>query len=89
MTKELSLNKIEYKSPLTKFEIMSMFFGFRAIKLEPTGGNTRKERKQLRALKKSGAIVSHDAVLMKQVLRILQKQPRNNEELKTLANILS
>lgn len=53
-------SEAEYKSPLTKFDIMSQFFGIQAIRLQPTGGNDHRARKQVRALRAAGSLISHD-----------------------------
>ena len=39
-----------YITPLKKYEILGQYFGLNAIKLEPTGGNLKLQKKQLRSL---------------------------------------
>ena len=69
-----------YISPLNKFETLGQFFGVNAIKLEPTAGNHKKQKKQLKALLDRGCVVENNIPKLREILKVLSKSEKRNEK---------
>jgi hypothetical protein len=84
------LTTYSYISPLKKFEILGQYFGINAIKLEPTGGNRKKQKKERKKLMARGSIIHDNNQRLKDVLKILTKtsEKRNENDVMLLVPLL-